>query len=98
MLTLFAILDHKDPYTHLTKFYKFVGTLGAPEVEEKTMFMRLFLNWLIGKENEWYLLQLTQVMTNWNILEEKFINWFFPQNKFISTKSYVKNGKDTFIC
>ena len=27
--------DHEDPYTHLTKFYEIVGTLGALDVEEK---------------------------------------------------------------
>lgn len=65
------------------------------------MFMRLFLNWLIGKENEWYLLQLTQVMTNWNILEEKFISWFFPQNKFMEAKTTIvvfSQGSTKTLC
>src|SRR3954470_13394620 len=38
----FAGLDHEDPYTHLTRFYKIAGTLGAPEAEEEVVFMRLF--------------------------------------------------------
>lgn len=60
----FAGLDHEDPYTHLTKFYELTGTLGAPEVEEKANFIRLFPHSLIGKANDWYLDQPTETMTN----------------------------------
>lgn len=33
----FSGVDHEDPYTHLTKFYELVGTLGASEVEEEVV-------------------------------------------------------------
>ena len=75
----FTGLDHEDPYTHLNKFYEIFGTLGAPEVEEEPMFMRLIPYSLIGKAKEWYLDQPTQTMTDWNVLEEKFLDRFFPQ-------------------
>jgi hypothetical protein len=55
-------------------------------------FRRLFPHSLIGKANEWYLDQPTQVMTNWNTLEEKFLNRFFPHNRFMEAdcmSSYV---------
>lgn len=51
----FAGLDHKDPYTHLTKVYELAGTLKASKVEKQVMFMRLFPYSLIEKANEWYL-------------------------------------------
>ena len=34
----FTGLDHKDPYTHLTKFYEIAGTIGAPKEDEEQMF------------------------------------------------------------
>lgn len=55
----FIGLDHEDPYTHLTKFYEIVGTLGSPEEEQ--VFMRLFPHSLIGKAKEWYLDQPTNI-------------------------------------
>ena len=79
----FAGLDHKDPFHHLTKFYEFSGTLGASEEEEEVVFTRLFPHSLIGKAKEWYLDQPAQVMTNWNTLEEKFLNRFFPHIRFM---------------
>lgn len=82
----FACLDQEDPYTHLTKFYGFSGTLWASETEEKAIFMILFPCSLIGKSNEWYLYKLTSTMKNWNVLEEKFLNIFFSYNKFIEAK------------
>lgn len=45
----FAGLNHEDPYTHLTKFYEIVGTVGAPEAEEEQVFKILFPHSLIKK-------------------------------------------------
>lgn len=84
-----AGLDHEDPYTHLTKFCKLVGTLGAYEIEEEDVFMRFFLHSLIGKAKDWYLDQPVQILTNWNSLEEKFLNWFFPHDKFMDAKIII---------
>lgn len=63
----FAKIEQEDPYTHLTKFYELVGTLGASEVEE----------------------ELSQIMTNWILLKEKFHNPFFPHNKFCYAKTAI---------
>lgn len=79
----FAGLDHENPFTHLIKFYKLAGTLGACEVEEEAVFMRLFTHSLIGKAKDGYLNQPTQIMTNWNILEEKFMNQLFLYSMFL---------------
>lgn len=68
MLTLFVGLDHEDPNTHLTKFYKFVGTLGVSNVA----FLQLFPHSVVGNVKEWHLDQTTLTMKNWNSLEEKF--------------------------
>ena len=73
----FTGLDHEDPFQHLTRFYEIAGTLGATEAEEEAVFMRLFPHSLIGKAKDWYLDQPAQVMTNWNVLEEKFLERFF---------------------
>lgn len=40
----FVSLDHEDPYTHLTKFYELVSTLGASETEEEAVFVRLLIH------------------------------------------------------
>lgn len=48
----FAGLDNEDSYAHLTKFYKISRMIGALETEEETVFLRLFPQSLMGKENE----------------------------------------------
>ena len=73
----FTGLDHEDPYTHLTKFYEIAGSAGVPEVDEEQLFKRLFPHSLIGKAKDWYLDQPTLTMTDWNTLEEKFLESFF---------------------
>lgn len=85
----FAGMDHEDPYTHLTKFYELVVTLGAPEAQEEAVFMTSSPYSLTGKEKDWYLDQLTQVMTKCNVLEEKFPNRFFPHNRFMDAKTTI---------
>ncbi|GAU46944.1 hypothetical protein TSUD_180480 [Trifolium subterraneum] len=85
----FAGLPHEDPYNHLVKFYEIAGSLGATEAEEESVFQRGFPHSLIGKAKEWYLDQPTQVMTNWNTLEEKFLERFFPHHKFMEAKTSI---------
>lgn len=82
----FIGIDHEDPYAHLTKFYEISGTLGAPEEDEEQVFVGLFPQSLIGKEKEWYLDQPIQTMIDWNVLQEKFLDSFFLQKKFMETK------------
>lgn len=85
----FAGLDHEDPYIHLKKFYEIFGMLGALEAEEESILLRLYPYSLISKANEWYLDQLIWMITNWNALEEKFWNIFFPHKKFIEAKTTI---------
>ncbi|KAK2357770.1 hypothetical protein QL285_095012 [Trifolium repens] len=97
----FAGFDHENPYTHLTKFYEIAGTLGATEAEEENVFMRMFPHSLIGKAKDWYLDQPAQIMTDWNVLEEKFLNWFFPHNKFMEAKIAIavfSQGSNETLC
>lgn len=93
-----------------TKLYELSRTLGATEEEEDVMFMRLFSHSFIDKSKEWYLDQPTHGITSWNTREEKFINRFFPYNKFMKVKNnidvfpkehhrlYVKPESDTNPC
>lgn len=85
----FAGMDNEDPYTHLTKLYELADTTRAPEAEKEAVFMRLFPHSLIGKAKDWYLDQPTQIMTNWNALEENFLNKFFPHNRFMDAKTTI---------
>src|SRR3954469_5292406 len=85
----FTGADHDDPFTHLTKFYEIAETIGAPEAEEEQVFKRLFPHSLIGKAKEWYLDQPNNVMTNWNELKEKFLDRFFPHNRFMEVKTSI---------
>lgn len=85
----FTGLGHEYPYTNLTKFYELADTIGAPEAEGETVFMRLSPHSFIGKENDWYLDQPTQIMTNWNALEENFLDRFFPYNRFMNAKTTI---------
>lgn len=86
----FVVLGHEDMYTHHTKLYEISGMLRAPENEEKELFIRLFRHSLIGKAKYGYLDQPTSTMTNWKLLEEKFLNIFFPHNKFMEAKITIK--------
>lgn len=97
----FTGLDHEESYTHLTKFYEIVGTLGAHEAEEEKVFMRLFPHSLIGKAKEWYLDQPTQTMIGWNALEEKFLDRFFPHDIFMEDKTLIdvfSQGSSESLC
>lgn len=85
---IFSSLNHEDPYTHLTKFHELAGTLGASKTK-KVVFMRLFPHSLIGKAKDWYLDQPMQIMTNWNVMEENFLNRFFPHKWFMDAKTAI---------
>ncbi|GAU21677.1 hypothetical protein TSUD_242490 [Trifolium subterraneum] len=85
----FAGLPHEDPYNHLVKFYEIAGSLGTTAAEEEAVFMRMFPHSLIGQAKDWYLDQPTPVMTNWNVLEEKFLERFFPHHKFMEAKTSI---------
>ncbi|XP_045831378.1 uncharacterized protein LOC123922728 [Trifolium pratense] len=97
----FTGLSHEDPYNHLVKFYEIAGSLGAPEAEEEAVFMRMFPHSLIGKAKDWYLDLPAQVMTNWNTLEEKFLDRFFPHHKFMESKTSIavfSQGSNETLC
>ncbi|MCH83535.1 hypothetical protein A2U01_0004360, partial [Trifolium medium] len=97
----FTGLSHEDPYNHLVKFYEIAGSLGAPEAEEEAVFMRMFPHSLIGKAKDWYLDLPAQVMTNWNTLEEKFLDRLFPHHKFMESKTSIavfSQGSNETLC
>lgn len=81
--------DHEDPCTYLTKFYEIAGAAGAPKAEEEQYFQRLFPHSLVGKAKDWYLDQPQETITNWNMLEEKFLEIFFPQSRFMEAKTVI---------
>ena len=85
----FTGMDHEDPFAHLTKFYEIAGAAGVDENQEEQLFKRLFPHSLIGKAKEWYLDQSTLVMTDWNVLEEKFLERFFPHYRFMDAKTSI---------
>ncbi|XP_058755907.1 uncharacterized protein LOC131629120 [Vicia villosa] len=85
----FARFDHEDPYTHLTRFYELAGTTGVAQADEETLFKRLFQYSLLSKAKDWYLDQPEAVMTDWNTLEEKFLERFYSQNRFFDAKTTI---------
>ncbi|XP_045802249.1 uncharacterized protein LOC123895808 [Trifolium pratense] len=97
----FTGLSHEDPYNHYVKFYEIAGSLGAPEAEEEAVFMRMFPHSLIGNAKDWYLDLPAQVMTNWNTLDEKFLDRFFPHHKFMESKTSIavfSQGSNETLC
>jgi hypothetical protein len=82
-------MDHEDPYTHLIKFYEIAGSTGIDETGEEALFKRMFPHSLVGKAKEWYLDQAARVMTDWNLLEEKFLERYFPQSRFMEAKTAI---------
>ncbi|XP_058766160.1 uncharacterized protein LOC131639706 [Vicia villosa] len=85
----FTRMDHEDPFAHLTKFYEIAGSTGVDAANEESLFKRLFPHSLIGKAKEWYLDQLPNVMVDWNLLEEKFLERYFPQSRFMEAKTAI---------
>ena len=85
----FTGLDHEDPYTHLTKFYEIAGAIGAPKEDENKCLKYFFPYSLIGKAKDWHLDQPNNLMTVWNKLEEKFLERFFPQSRFLEAKTAI---------
>ena len=81
--------DHEDPYTHLIKFYEIAGLAGVAEAEELPLYKRLFPHSLVGKAKDWYLDQPTQTMTDWNVLEEKFLERFFPNSRKMEARTAI---------
>ena len=81
--------DHEDSYTHLIKFYEIAGSAGVAEAEELPMYKRLFPHSLVGKAKDWYLDQPTQTMTDWNVLEEKFLDRFFPNSRKMEARTAI---------
>lgn len=63
--------------------------------------MILFPYSFIDKAKDWYLDQPTQIMTNWNILEENFPNRFFLHNEFLDAKTAIimfSQGSTETLC
>ena len=85
----FTGMDHEDPYTHLIKFYEIAGSTGIDETGEEALFKRMFPHSFVGKAKEWYLDQESRVMTDWNLLEEKFLERYFPQSRFMEAKTAI---------
>ena len=85
----FTKLDHEDQYTHITKFYEIASAISVLEAKEEQVFQRLFLHPLIGTAKNLYLNQHTQTMTEWNVLEEKFLERFFSQSRFMEGKTAI---------
>ncbi|XP_058741289.1 uncharacterized protein LOC131613657 [Vicia villosa] len=85
----FTGMDHEDPFAHLTKFYEIAGSTGVDAANEESLFKRLFPHSLLGKAKEWYLDQLPNVMTDWNLLEEKILERYFPQSRFMEAKTAI---------
>ncbi|GAU24667.1 hypothetical protein TSUD_322750 [Trifolium subterraneum] len=97
----FTGLLHEDPYNHLVKFYEIAGSLDPTEAEEESLFMRMFPHSLLGTTKDWYLDQPAQTMTNWNTLEEKFLDRFFPHHKFMEAKTSITvfaQGSNETLC
>lgn len=63
--------------------------LGALDRKEKVVFLRVFPYSLIGKAKAWYLDQPTSTVTDWYVLEEKFLNKFFLHNKFMEDNTII---------
>src|SRR3954467_3232589 len=96
----FTGMDHEDPFAHLTKFYEIAGSTGVDAANEESLFKRLFPHSLLGKAKEWYLDQLPNVMTDWNLLEEKFLERYFPQSRFMEAKTAIavfNQGSNEFL-
>ena len=81
--------DHEDPFAFLTKFYEIALAAGVDQAQELPLFKRLFPHALLGKAKDWYLDQTPAVMTDWNVLEEKFIERFFSHNRFMESKTAI---------
>jgi hypothetical protein len=59
------------------------------ESEEEPVFTGLFPHSFTGKVKDWYLDQTTTMTTNWNELENKFINRFYSQSKVQFAKTTI---------
>lgn len=97
--SIFTGNDHEDPFAHLTKFYEIAGATGIDAAGEEALFKRLFPHSLLGKAKEWYLDQTPRVMTNWNLLEEMFLERYFTQSRFIKVNMIVAlhKGSQKFL-
>jgi len=98
---LALIIDHEDPYQHLSVFYALANSLGASEADEEAGFVRLFQHSLIGKAQQWYLDQPPSIINDWNALEKAFQERFFSDHRHIDTKTAIAmfaQGSDESLC
>lgn len=84
-----SLMDHEDTINHLVKFYEIAESLGALDIEEENLYLRLFHLSHIGHAKDWYLDQSETTLTNWNTLDKKFIKRFFPYSKFHDAKTTI---------
>lgn len=89
----FVSANHEDPYTYLSTFYELCGKMGIPEGEEEVVYLRLFPFSLTRKAKAWLQSHPNQSLTSLSVVEEKFLNRFFPPSRYISAKSDVSTFK-----
>ena len=97
----FAVMDHEDPYTHLSTFMELCSTMGASDEDAEVVYLRAFPFSLTGKAKTWLQSHLNKSLNTWEEVEEKLIARFFPPSRFISAKSVIatfSQGFDEPLC
>ena len=65
----FIGMDHKDPYIHLSTFYKLVGTMWFEKRDMESVYLRLFPFSLGSKVKEWLKSYPNHNLNTWNDIE-----------------------------
>ena len=67
----FAVMDHEDPYTHLSTFMELCITMGAFDEDAEAVYLRAFPFSLACKEKTWLQSHPNKSLNIWEEVEEK---------------------------
>ncbi|XP_061353290.1 uncharacterized protein LOC133298066 [Gastrolobium bilobum] len=87
----FHSLLMEDPHKHLRNFIEVANTFRNPNISDDVLRLKLFPHSLADKAKEWLNSLLSNSITNWHTLAEKFIMKFFPSNKIVQTRCDIIN-------
>jgi len=74
----FSRLDYKNPYNHLSTFYKLIGTMELPCDDEEAIYPILFRFSLTERAETQLQSNPSQNLSRWENVEKKFLTRICP--------------------
>ncbi|XP_022159074.1 uncharacterized protein LOC111025516 [Momordica charantia] len=73
--------EHEDPRSHLKSFIKVANTFRLPGISDDALRLTLFLFSLLGQAIAWLNAFLSDTITTWSDMVDKFLVKYFPPTR-----------------